>query len=213
MPTFIDESGDFGPGPDSSDLFMFGAVWCERIEEAAECCGAIAAVRRKRQLKVRHEFRHATISSVNRRAFYAGVACQPFRFVVSVVDKRTAERRGALTKDMILANAIGAVAATLHEYYQIAEGCKATPLKERVLVDHHTDGEYVGRIECEFRALPSAQSKWAPLVKSVKTARSESDDMIQLADMVCGAVRLYYAGDRDAYQLLRPKAIRLIEWP
>lgn len=213
MPTFLDESGDGGVGERCSDFFRLAAVWLEHVEEVEACRLAIAGVR-KDVLRVpkAFEFKFSRINPGQRTAFFEGVAGLPFRFVVCSIAKRRADAR-ALTKDHIYRTAAEAVAGALCEFYRIAEACKGSPLNERVSADHTNDPVYFGHLRAAFLSLKSERKSGAGLVKSVKPVKSHADDLIQLVDMVCGAVGRSLDGDRELYRIIQGKRIDVIEWP
>jgi len=57
-------------------------------------------------------------------------------------------------------------------------------------------------IKRKFRELPSGLSKGTPLVGKVKFRGSGPEELIQLADMVCGAVGEYLNGDSTCFNLI-----------
>ncbi|VTS03602.1 Putative uncharacterized protein OS=Leptospirillum sp. Group II '5-way CG' GN=CGL2_11386017 PE=4 SV=1: DUF3800 [Gemmata massiliana] len=208
MPTFCDESGDFGSGPKSSDHFHFAAVWFETIEEAQACRVVIDEVRRAENVRAGFVFHFAEISPEMRKAFLRGVSGQNFKFAVCTAEKRRAEAKGEnLSRELIVNSVVGGVTASLVEYYHIAEGSKGSPLKERVTVHYHNNGDYIELIRRGFTAYASVRNPKARLVKKVSTERAESDNLVQLADMVCGAAKQNYEGERDLYRLIESKRL------
>ena len=59
MPTFIDESGDVGPGEKSAPYFRLGAVWFESFDHVQDLADEIAALRARLGLKRDFEFHFA----------------------------------------------------------------------------------------------------------------------------------------------------------
>ena len=82
-------------------------------------------------------------------------------------------------------------------------------LNERVFIDRHTDNEYFSLIRERFLSLKSPRAPGASLVKSIKSSRSESEVLIQLADMVCGAAKRKHLGDSECFDLIASKGIKV----
>ncbi|WP_149109056.1 DUF3800 domain-containing protein [Limnoglobus roseus] len=95
----------------------------------------------------------------------------------------------------------------MNEFYLIAEATKGSPLNEHVKVDRHTDADYFSLIRKGFLALKSPRQPGAALVKKVKDGKSEVEDLIQLADMVCGAARRNLEGRCPYFHLIARKQI------
>ena len=73
-----------------------------------------------------------------------------------------------------------------------------------VVVDNNQDHKFLGIIKQKFRELRSRVHPGAPLVGKVKFRGSGPEELIQLADMVCGAVGDFLEGDPTYYQLSQP---------
>src|SRR5947209_3459611 len=121
MPTFIDESGDPGPGDASPRFFRLAAVWFETFDHVEAVVEAIAQLK-KDKLKVgdSFEFHFTEISHQQRVAFFEAVADQPFYFTACSFDKDRGNRK-TLTKEVICATCIAHLTRELHDYYLVAE--------------------------------------------------------------------------------------------
>lgn len=214
MPTYLDESGDFGPRPSATDEFRLTAVYFESRQHAVDCEAAIAAVRSVNGWPATHLFHWSKTPPARRLAFFQAIAAQEFVFVSCTVDKPLARSTGVpLTAESIAVRAAAGVAEGLREWYEVAEACLETPLNERVWLAHHDNDKYVDAIRTAFKSLRSLRKPGASLVKNMTTRRPESDDLIQLADMVCGAIGEAENGGSDCYSLVARNAVAAVRWP
>jgi hypothetical protein len=92
MPTFIDESGDAGPGAKSPQFFRLTAVWFETFEHTESYLEAVAGLKRRLKLSDSFEFHFADIGHDHRMAFYEVAVEHPFGFVASSFDKGISRR-------------------------------------------------------------------------------------------------------------------------
>jgi len=219
MPTFIDESGDTGHEPDSAIHFRLAAVWVPTQDAAHACRESIKKLRRDLRLPEGYEFKFSKAGShpERREAFFRAAMCHEFRFAAVSVDKREGEWRTADRGTIHRACAV-AVAATLRSTYladedaRVAAG-KYRPLSELVVVDDNQDQEFLTVVRKKFRDMSSGCRPGASLVGKVKFRGSGPDEMIQLADMVCGAVAAHLDGDSTCYRLIALRDLGITRIP
>jgi hypothetical protein len=190
MPTFLDESGDPGWNEDSNPYFTLAAVWFERPEDAFACETAIETVRTDLGVASTFEFKFTRISPEQRVAFLTGVAACSFEYVTCTLYKQRAggrwlEGREWRKHEYLFERVIAPVVDSLAFCYEYAQLCKESPLNERVTFDEHTDPVYCRVLRNQFQK-PKATSGRS-LVNKVRPAKSRSNRLVQLADMVCGA--------------------------
>jgi hypothetical protein len=131
----------------------------------------------------------------------------PFRFAVASVDKQQADWQAA-PGPVIHWACIVSLAASLRSVYLAEEASRAAaqggnrPLKELVVVDDNKDGKFLALLKQKFREMRSGVRPGSPLVGKVKFRGSGPDELIQLADMICGAVGAYLDGDATWYDLI-----------
>lgn len=189
MPTFIDESGRFGWNDNSSTYFTLTAVWFETPALAIDCEGVIAGVRATLGLPATAEFYFVKSKDAQRMAFFQAVSACQFQYVTCTLRKwhhnKWLEGRMWRKRPYFYEKVIQPVVNSLKKYLLIAEACKDGPLCEPVTFDKHTDPVYHEILRNEFYRpkAPSGRS----LVNKVRPGRSESDSLVQLADMVCGS--------------------------
>lgn len=202
MPTFIDESGDTGWKPGSLAFFRLGAAWLPTFVEAEACRASIQAVRGKLGMKANQEFKFARTAQRPelRREFFHAARQHAFRFVVCSYDKNRLPAFSVEASEFHWGCAV-TLAAYLRETYRQAEklkgieSSKPTLLDELVVVDDNQDRDFLATIKRAFRALASGWRPGRKLVGKVKFRGSRPDEMLQLIDMVVGAVGEHLDGD------------------
>jgi hypothetical protein len=204
MPTFIDESGETGQ---ISPHFRLAAVWLPTHAAVETYRASIRQFQQHVGLQ-EYEFRFSRTSHPERRADYFTVAMgHPFRFAVASVDKRQPEWRAA-GGPIIHWACIVSLAASLRRVYLEEEARRVIavggnhPLIELVVVDDNRDGKFLALVKKKFREMHSGVRAGSPLVGKVKFRGSGPDELIQLADMVCGAVGAYLDGDATWYNMI-----------
>jgi hypothetical protein len=197
MPTFIDESGETG---EVSPYFRLAAVWLPTQAAVEAYRATIQEVQRQLGLEG-YEFKFRKTARPERRAAYFKAAMgHPFRFTVASVDKQHPDWRAAGRAVIHWACVVSLASSLRHTYLEeearrAGAGGGSHPLNELVVVDDNRDGAFLTLIKNKFREMPSGVRKGSPLVGKVKFRGSGPDELIQLADMVCGAVGAYLDGD------------------
>ncbi len=87
------------------------------------------------------------------------------------------------------------------------------PLNELVLLDDNRDRRFLAVIKQKFRELRSGVRAGASLVGKVKFRGSGPEELIQLADMVCGAVGDYIDGDGTCYNIIAARDLGITRIP
>ncbi len=220
MPTFIDESGDTGHELDSATHFRLVAVWVPTQEVAEDFRDGIRQLRKQMKLPSAYEFKFAKTGAhpERRKAFFEVALRHEFRFTAASVDKREGEWRYADRRGIHWACAVS-LAATLRETYRAEEARRVKaaghdrPLGELVVVDDNQDQKFLATVKEEFGGLASGCRPGASLVGKVKFRGSGPDDLIQLADMVCGAVAAHLDGDSTWYKMIATRCLGIMPIP
>ena len=181
MLVYIDDSGDPGLkiGQGSSTHFVFALVGFEQEEHAEDARARIHRLRERLGFSTRSEFKFNKASRSVREQFFRALV--PSRFTVHslVVDKtRLHDPRFRRGKNAFYDTAIREV---LHHYRDVFA-------EARVQLDGSAERHYRQRLQRDLRRLGQ--------VREVRLARSHSEPLIQLADMIAGATRLSYATER-----------------
>lgn len=220
MPTFIDESGDTGWKLGSLPYFRLAAVWMPTFAAAEACRASIQAVRVQLGMKADEEFKFARTArwSERRREFFRAALRHEFRFVVCAYDKHRLPAFSVEKSEFHWGCAV-TLASYLRDTYRHAEQLKGveagkpTLLDELVVVDDNQDNDFLRTIKIAFRALASGWRPGGKLVGKVKFRGSSPDEMLQLADMVIGAVGEWIDGDSTWYDLISARSLGVVCLP
>ncbi len=205
MLVLIDESGDCGLKFDkgSSNLFVCVAVVFSDAFSADPCDRSISCLRHSLKKPAGFEFHFSDCSDKIREAFLRTVSQENFRYAGFVVDKR--KLFGARFKEP-------------KAVYEFSVGIvceRVRPLLDnsKIIIDKNGDRAFRKNLEKHLkRQMTDVEGKC--LIKKVTMERSHSNNLIQLADMVCGAVARSYSGSDDRFRdLLRGKEKFVQRWP
>ncbi len=215
MPTFIDESGETGQ---VSPYFRLAAVWLP-TQAAVEAYRAGTRQFQQDAGLEDYEYKWSKSLSLERRiAYFQAAMGHPFYFAVASVDKQHPEWRAAGRSVLHWACAVS-LAASLRGVYLDEEARRAAaaggdhPLNELVVVDDNQDRRFLAVIKRKFRQLRSGVRVESPLVGKVKFRGSGPEELIQLADMVCGAVGDYLEGDGTCYNIILTRDLGITRIP
>ena len=186
MPTFIDESGGTSHHKDAQPFYRLCAAWVS-ADQAPDLRERLAAARQALGLPARYEFKyHETHYRPDRReAFYTAALACGFRFYVSCIDNR--RRRRWERDDFFYATAMD-VAGTFRPFYIEQEAALGRPLREPVVVDDNRDPLFLHIVRRAFYEQPSALNPRVQMTQRPEFAKSHVAELLQLADMACGAV-------------------------
>jgi hypothetical protein len=216
MPTFIDESGDTGPTRHGGKpYFRLAAVWVPALEDAETFREAIRRLRHDLGLRTDYEFKFASTYARPelRRAFLTTALAREFRFTVCSIDKTAAYWNSTRGPEQHWACATS-LAVCLRPLYHRAEEENGPPLREQVVVDDNSDGDFLRTVKRAFRGLRSRSRPGSSLVGHVSFRKSGPDELLQLADMTCGAVGAYLDGeDRTWYRLIAERDLATLCLP
>jgi hypothetical protein len=181
MPTFIDESGDVGFEPDSARYFRLAAVWVPSSDAAAAFRNTVRELRLRHHLPNDYEFKYFSTRKIPIvcEEFFRMALGQSFRFSVCCIDK-TAEQSLITNRRAIHYLSSMSIATAMRHVY-VGDHRHNEP----VTVDDNGDSTFLATITHAFRGI---QSGGRPLVGHPRFKDSKSDELLQLADMTCGAV-------------------------
>ncbi len=208
MLVFVDESGDAGMklGRGSSPYFIVAAVLFEDDDEALACDQRIAHIRRELGLYGRAEFHFNQSSRQVREYFLQQVAPYEFFYFGVVLNKKELHGPGFQYK------------ASFYKYTVslVFQNAKPHLMDATVVVDRSGGQEFRHQL-AKYLKRKMNEEGGPKLIKKVKTERSHNNNLIQLADMVCGAVARSYRldkEDREVYRrIIRHRELRVQKWP
>jgi len=193
---------------ESARFFALAGVFFERPADVEACSAGIEELRVRRGWP-NLLFHFKDNNGVQRVSFLESVARFNFTYVVSVLEKRRLGEEWR-NKDYFYRHACEKLVSCLEERMRAAYA--QTGSKGRALIARTTDPVYIRAMK-EALAGPKTQHGQS-LVKKSRTGRMESSNMLQLADMVCGAVlRSHNHGDRAFRRLVERREDRLLVWP
>jgi hypothetical protein len=203
MVVLIDESGDCGLkfGKGSSDYFACVAVVFPDDFSMDACDRTIAVLRAK--MKWRSEFHFSSSSDKIRRAFLESVCQDDFKYAGFVVDKR---------------KFYGHIFSNPTEFYEFSVGIVCDHVKPllhnaKIIIDKNGDRAFRQRLE---RRLKAQMTDTAGIcrIRKVAMEASHSNNLLQLADMLCGAVmRSYTASDSSFRDIVKRREKFVQLWP
>lgn len=207
MLVFIDESGDPGMKKRSgtSEYFIVTAVIFKDAQEAELCQMEIEKYRESLGKDPWFEFRFNKCCDDFRRGFLEIAGRRTFFYYSLVLNKSKLWHQGFRDKN------------SLYKYTVKLVFQNAKPLltNATVIIDRCGDREFRNQLAKYLKGRMNEPGN--TLIRKVKMEASHSNPLLQLADMVCGAVaRSYKQGDlnENAFRgLIRHRESRVQLWP
>lgn len=204
MWVYIDESGDPGFELDrgSTPLFVIASVIFGTERSASACRDRIKALRGELRIPESAEFKFSKSSNHVREYFLGAVAAHDFFYTAAVFDKRK-----LAVPDLRIKKA----------FYQYVIGLAFEMLKPRldeayVEIDRGGGDEF-SRHLTRYIADISRGAAGRRHVKQARLCNSQGNDLIQLADMACGAVMRSFKGDDRFRAIIKRREFEIRVWP
>lgn len=202
----IDESGCTGMklGAGSSTFFVVVAVLFKDKSEGSRCYQQIDSL--KAELKVKKEFRFSGCSHDMREAFLARTASFDYEYFGIVVDKsKLASRALTLSKPFTQTP----ILALFPQFAPELEDAT-------VVIDKTGSDDFRKSLAKELRSSLN-ETFDREVIRKVKNLDSHKHNLIQLADMVCGAVARSYNTSRTNHlryrDIIRHRETAITDWP
>jgi hypothetical protein len=180
MLVLVDESGDVGFkfSKGSSRLFAVTVVLFEENEEAQNCDVRISLLRKELRLPKTFEFHFHKNSPEIREAFLHAIAPYNFFYFTVVVDKEKLDLKAL---------------STAESFYQYAcslvfENAKPYLNEAAVIIDGSRTRYFKRNLQHFLKKKINDPSVRYRYIRQVKMQDSEGNNLLQLADMVCGAI-------------------------
>lgn len=207
MLVFMDESGDSGMRgkPGSSPHFVVTGVLFEDHEEANQCEYRIQELRETKRLPPNFEFHFNSCSNNLRTAFLQAVRSSGFFYHSIVLNKAKLWGEGFQYKNSFYKYTTGLV----------FENMKPQLSNSIVVLDKCGNQEFRSEL-AKYLKRRINENDGQRLIKKVKMQRSDGNDLLQLADMVCGAVARSCSDKTDRWRfrrLIRHRELRVQIWP
>lgn len=209
MLVFIDESGDAGLKLDagSSEHFVVSLIVFRDLKEAQLVDALIEQLRGRLQLPAKIEFKFNKLAHEHRLSFLEEVAARDFFYLSIVVNKRQLYGRGFQFKESFYKYACRLVCENARPYLEEA----------RVVIDGSGSREFKRQLAVYLKKQindPAAPQRY---IKKVKMEDSQTNNLLQLADMVCGAVARSYKtekANREIYRrIISQRELHVQFWP
>ena len=187
MFVFMDESGDTVV-PGMKPYFALMALAFETADGRDNAEEALKQLRRNWGKKSTFEFKFIWLSEGDRLKFFQTVGNLAFKHAGCVLHKD--EIGGQWTaKRYLYERVIREVVDGLTPYFREVDSARDRPLRVRVTFDEHTDPSYYLLLKSQFARLHSKDGCSMVPKQNVKPGKSKTSSLIQLADMLCGAIR------------------------
>jgi len=191
--------------PGSSTHFVITAVSFNDTASATACDEAIGRLRRQSFRNDRAEFHFNTCSHRNREIFLRAMAAHDFRHWSLVVNKKLLAGQGLSDR------------SAFYDYAsKLLLEMRGALLKDAVVcLDRSGNRDFYKHLQKVLRG--SFNAAGSSLIQRLKTEHSHSNNLLQLADMVCGAVARSFYGNKEYSQVYRKmvqtreEAVRV--WP
>jgi len=205
MLVFFDESGDCGLKFDagSSELFTCVGVFFGDAFAASACDRSIDELRGRLGLRRSFEFHFTHCQDNIRRAFLAAMREEQFVYHGFVLNKRQLSPGTFRKKQVFYDNVVG----------WICENARPLLHEAKVVIDECGDREFRRRLASGLKGKMN-DPRGVRRIRKVQMEASHSNNLLQLADMICGAVaRDYSCRDQEFRKLIEPRERRIQFWP
>ena len=208
MLVFVDESGDTGFkfGDGSSDRFVVTLVIFGDVEDAHNAEARIRQLRHDLGLRKHYEFHYSHSKSFIKRRFFEELGQEQFFYCTISINKRKLTGPGFRFKESFYKYACRLV----------FENAKPHLDNAKIVIDGSGSRVFRRQLGSYLRRHMNSDEDGAKRIKKVQLEDSRKNDLIQLADMVCGALARKLAGKRDARQHhrhIRHLELHVQEWP
>jgi len=179
MLVFVDESGDPGMklGAGSSDFFIVTAVIFDDVENALKCDIAISDLRKSMRWPANREFHFTGNNDKIRLQFLQVVKEYRFRYLSFALNKRLLTGEGFRVKESLIKYVSRLVFENAKPY-----------LKDAVVVFDGGGSKDFRQQFANYLRKRVNPPEGDQVIRKVKMEDSKKNNLIQLADMVCGSV-------------------------
>jgi len=208
MLCFIDESGDPGLklGAGSSKYFVVALVVFNDHDEALATDQRITLLRRELRLHEQFEFRFNHLKQEFREAFLKAVSPYDFFYFGIVINKAKLFGPGFRFKESFYKYTCGLV----------FENAKSHLGDAIVVIDGSGSRDFRRQLGSYLRARVNQRPLSSRYIREIKLQESHRNNLLQLADMVSGAIARAYSdkADAEAYrQIIQHREIFVQFWP
>ena len=208
MLVFLDESGDPGMklSGGSSDLFIVTLVIFNDHDEAQAADDRVRLLRQELGVNEAFEFKFNKMNRAFRTAFLEAVGGFDFFYFGIVLNKKRLHGPGFQFKQ------------SFYKYTcsLVFENAKPHLTDATVVIDGSGSREFRQQINTYLRRKINDKKATVRIIRKVKVQDSHRNNLLQLADVVCGAVARSYGEKADAKEyrrLISHREIYVQVWP
>lgn len=190
----------------SSDLFIVTLVIFNDREEAQSCDTRIDLLRRELKIADGTEFKFHKTNQIIRSAFLEAVGRYEFFYFGIVINKRALTSPNFRIKDCFYKYTCSLV----------FENAKPHLNEATVVIDGSGSRDFKNQLSSYLKRRINDQKSGIRQIGKVKIQDSHRNNLLQLADMVCGAVARSYTDKNDAKdyrRLISHREMRVQVWP
>ena len=208
MLAFIDESGDPGmpPGGSCSEYFTVTMVVFEDHDEASALEQRIELLKRELHIPAGMEFHFSKIKRAWREDFLRAVAPYDWFYFSVVINKAKLTGKGFQFPDPFYKYTCGLVFQNAKPHLRDAI----------VVIDGSGGREFRTQLNTYLRKRINEGGDAPKVIRKVKLQDSKRNSLLQLADMVCGAVARSYStpSEQSCFRkLISHREIQVQFWP
>jgi len=208
MLVFVDESGDVGIKVDagSSRYFTVTLLVFEDHDEALAADERISRLKRDLGLPSHFEFHFTKVKASFRRAFLKAIARYEFFYFTIVINKAKLYGEGFHVADSFYKYTCSLVFETAKPYLRDAI----------VVIDGSGSRRFKQELSTYLRRRVTGPKDEVKLIRKIKVQDSQNNHLIQMADMICGAVARYHtqkADSSDYRRLISHREMHVQFWP
>lgn len=207
MLVFVDEAGDTGLklGQGASRFFIVTLVIFDQDEEALACDHRISSLRRELGLASDFEFHFNETPDRLKRLFFDAVVPYNFFYVSILIDKKNLYGDSFKSKN------------SFYKYTCSLVFDNIKPYLERATVVFDGSGSRQFKQELATFLRQRMNDDATMRVRKVKMQDSHENNLIQLADMICGAINLSQKSSKEKdweyRRLIRHRELAVNFWP
>ncbi|MFK5923758.1 MAG: DUF3800 domain-containing protein [Verrucomicrobiota bacterium] len=205
---FVDESGDTGLklGQGSSERFVVTLVVFEDVEDAHAAEARIKQLRHELGVKKEFEFHYSRMKPSYHEPFFQALGQEHFFYCSIAINKRKLIGPGFKVKESFYKYACRLV----------FENVKPLLDNAKIVIDGSGSREFKRELSSYLKKHMNSTDHNFKRIKKVQMEDSRKNDLIQLADMICGAVARKLAGKSNGikhHRYIRHLELRVQEWP
>ena len=206
MLVFIDESGDVGMKPNSSRYFTVALVAFEDNDEASGADTRIQLLKQELRLPPYFEFHFNKLCNPYREQFLKAVSPYTWFYYGIVINKPNLSGKGFQFPDSFYKYTCSLVFENAKPYLDNAT----------VVIDGSGNREFRRELGAYLRKRLTDPRDGRRFIRKIKMQDSRQNNLVQMADIVCGAIARSYGNKPDArvYRgLISHREINVQFWP